>query len=133
MPICQNPECAKELPEGQNYCNEECLKKAIELRKQSKHEKIDVADASIEDVLKFMGIEKANFTKDVAYRHWALFVKFIKDYSGESWDKFVRPRLRSYIGINYRYLSEFLECCLSWGTVKLEDGNVVFGGVPQVA
>jgi hypothetical protein len=131
MNKCQNPECGKELPEGKKYCNQECLKRAIELRKRGKHEVPEVADTSIEKVLKHMGIDKANFTKNVAYRHWELFLKFVRDNSGCSWDEFIRPRLRSFIGINYRYLGEFLECCLAWETMILEDGNLFFVGVPN--
>jgi len=131
MPKCQNPECGKDISEGKNYCNQECLKKAITLRRQSKRQKPEVNDSPIETVLKYMGIDKANFTKNVAYRHWELFIKFVRDSSGRSWDEFIRPRLRSFIGINYRYLGEFLECCLAWETVVLEDGNLLFIGVPN--
>jgi hypothetical protein len=35
MPTCGNPECRKELLEGQNYCNEDCVRKASELRQKS--------------------------------------------------------------------------------------------------
>jgi hypothetical protein len=33
MPTCMNPECNKEAPKGKKYCGEECLKKALELRR----------------------------------------------------------------------------------------------------
>ena len=78
-----------------------------------------------------MGIEKQNFTKNVAYRHWERFVQFIMGNSGKSWSEFVRPRLRSYLGIDFRYIDSYLESCLAWGVVKLENGNVVFVGVPK--
>ena len=35
MTKCQNPECGKELAEGRNYCNEDCVRKASELRHAS--------------------------------------------------------------------------------------------------
>jgi hypothetical protein len=131
MPNCQNPECGKELPEGKKYCNQECLKKAISLRKRGNYKASEAVDSSIETVLKYMGIDKANFTKNVAYRHWELFLKFVRDNSGRSWDGFIRPRLRSFIGVNYRYLGEFLESCLAWETMVLEDGNLFFVGVQK--
>jgi hypothetical protein len=34
MNICKNPECQKEIPNGQNYCNEECLRRYKEIREQ---------------------------------------------------------------------------------------------------
>ena len=88
-------------------------------------------DPSIEAVLKFMGIEKRNFTKDVAYRHWEKFIEFVKHNSGKSWHNFIRPRLRSYVSIDYRYLDDFLESCLSWGIMKLVNGNLTFIGIPE--
>jgi hypothetical protein len=131
MPTCQNPECEKEVAEGKKYCGQECIKKAVALRRQNRQNDSEGSDSSVETVLKYMGIDKANFTKNVAYRHWELFIKFVRDNSGRSWDGFIRPRLRSFIGINYRYLEEFVECCLAWETVVLEDGNLVFIGVPK--
>ena len=130
MPKCRNPECDKEVEEGKNYCNQDCLKRHLEIKAEAKKHPIQI-DPTIEAVLGYMGIEKENFTKDVAYRHWARFIQFIKDNSGKSWDNFLKPRLRSYIGIDYRYLDDFLESCLSWGTVELRNGNAVFIGIPE--
>ena len=36
MKECQNPECGKDIPEGSNYCSEDCLRRHIELKQQSK-------------------------------------------------------------------------------------------------
>jgi hypothetical protein len=36
MKKCQNPECGKDIPEGSNYCGEDCLRRHIELKEQSK-------------------------------------------------------------------------------------------------
>jgi hypothetical protein len=33
---CRNPECGKEIPEGQNYCNEDCLRRHQELKRTAK-------------------------------------------------------------------------------------------------
>jgi hypothetical protein len=32
MNTCRNPECGKEIPDGMNYCNEDCLRKHIEIK-----------------------------------------------------------------------------------------------------
>jgi len=34
MHRCKNPECGKEISEDKAYCNEECLRQAIKLRKR---------------------------------------------------------------------------------------------------
>jgi len=58
-------------------------------------------------------------------------VQFIKENSGKSWSDFVRPRLRSYIGVDFRYLDGYLDSCVAWDIMKLENGNVVFVGLPK--
>jgi hypothetical protein len=35
MNICKNPDCNKRLPDGLNYCNEDCLKKHMEIKEAS--------------------------------------------------------------------------------------------------
>jgi len=135
MPECGNPECRKEIPEGRAYCNEECLKQYYESKRKLKGDVKDVTtldtDPTIEVVLKYIGIEKKNFTKDVAYRHWERFIEFARDNSGKSWSNFIKPRLRSYIGIDHRYIEAFLDSCLAWGVIDLKDGNLFFLGVPK--
>lgn len=121
MPTCHNPECNQQAPEGSKYCGEPCLRKHIALRKPR----------SIEAVLRYIGIEKDNFSKHVAYRHWERFIRFIRDNSGENWDNFLRPRLRSYIGIDYRYINDYLDACIAWGIMKLVNGQLVFIGIPK--
>lgn len=36
MKTCKNPECKKEIPDSLNYCNQECLKRHIEIKKLNK-------------------------------------------------------------------------------------------------
>jgi hypothetical protein len=36
MKTCKNPECGKEIPENLNYCNEQCLRKHLEIKKEAK-------------------------------------------------------------------------------------------------
>jgi len=39
MNRCQNPECGKPVPEGKNYCSEECLKRHLEIKRKEKKRK----------------------------------------------------------------------------------------------
>lgn len=39
MNICQNPECNKEIPEGKNCCDEQCLRRHLEIKKEAKSTK----------------------------------------------------------------------------------------------
>lgn len=36
MNKCQNPECGKEIPDNLEYCNEACLRRHIEIKKETK-------------------------------------------------------------------------------------------------
>ena len=67
----KNPECGKEIPEDKAYCDENCLKRHLEIKKEVRRKQ--ASDPAIEEVLKHMGIEKTNFSKEVAYRHWERF------------------------------------------------------------
>lgn len=39
MHKCKNPECNKSLPEGLNYCNEECLRTHMNIKEKERSEK----------------------------------------------------------------------------------------------
>jgi hypothetical protein len=114
-----------------DFCSKECAQNFKQKQEETKKTFEKKTDTTIEAVLKYIGIEKTNFTKSVAYRHWERFVQFIMENSGKSWNEFVRPRLRSYLGIDFRYIENYLESCLAWGVMKLENGNVVFVGLPK--
>ena len=43
---CINPDCQKELPENKHYCNEECLRKSIDIKKANKKEELTDIDIS---------------------------------------------------------------------------------------
>lgn len=36
MPICENPECRKEVPEDHAYCNGDCLKRHLEIKRKTR-------------------------------------------------------------------------------------------------
>ena len=37
MNKCKNPECGKTIPDNLNYCNEDCLRRHIEIKKEAKN------------------------------------------------------------------------------------------------
>jgi hypothetical protein len=55
--VSKKTRCGKDIPEGKKYCNQECLKRAIALRKHGTNEDCGKTDSSIETVLKYMGID----------------------------------------------------------------------------
>jgi len=36
MPLCENPECKKEVPEDHAYCDGDCLKKHLEIKRETR-------------------------------------------------------------------------------------------------
>lgn len=45
----------------------------------------------------------------------------------------VRPRLRSFIGVDFRYIDGYLHSCCSWDIMRLENGKIIFTGIPKEA
>jgi hypothetical protein len=50
MKNCLNPECNKEINDDKKYCNENCLKRHLELKKQS--EKVLEANNDVSGILR---------------------------------------------------------------------------------
>jgi hypothetical protein len=87
---------------------------------------------NVETVLEYIGVTKDNLRAD-AYNHWYRFIEFCKRNSGKNWKEDIRAKLRSWIGVDFRYLDDYLESCLSWGIMELDDGNLIFKGIPNGA
>lgn len=87
-------------------------------------------DSTIEQILAYIGITHDNVRQD-AYNHWKRFIEFIRDNAPAEWKHNIRPKLRSYIGVDFRYIDDYYECCLSWGIMKSNNGIVNFVGIPN--
>jgi hypothetical protein len=85
---------------------------------------------SIEDILAYIGITHDNVRED-AYNHWLRFIQFIRDNSGKNWKREIRPKLRSWIGVDFRYIDDYHKCYLTWQISKLEEGILYFIGLPD--
>jgi hypothetical protein len=87
---------------------------------------------NIETVLEYIGVTHDNLRAD-AYNHWYRFIDFCKKNSGKNWKNDIRSKLRSWIGVDFRYLDGYLESCLSWEIMELDDGILSFRGIPNDA
>jgi len=85
-------------------------------------------DESLEKVLAYIGITHENVRQD-AYNHWLRFISFIKDRTPDDWKYNIRPKLRSYIGVDFRYIDDYYECCLSWKIIESNNGIVNYLGI----
>lgn len=85
---------------------------------------------SVEEVLGYIGITHDNVRQD-AYNHWQRFIQFMMVNTPADWKQNIRPKLRSYIGVDFRYIDDYYQCCLSWGIIKSHNGIVEFVGIPN--
>lgn len=128
------PNCGKKVPNDKKYCNEKCIREYYsKLGDKSKDipvEHPNKLDADIEEVLDFMEIKQANMRRD-SYNHWHLFVKYCKKFSGKDYENLIALKLRGIIGVNSRFIREYLQTCLAWEIIKIQNGNLIFIGIPK--
>jgi hypothetical protein len=85
---------------------------------------------NIEQIMEYMGVTHDNARVD-AYNHWQRFLEFCRDHNFEDWRHEIRPKLRSYIAVDYRYIDDYLESCIAWDMIELIDGALFFKGIPE--
>ena len=129
-----NPECGKDVPDGKNYCNTFCTRRHIEITNAQRLKKAEArtraGDPAIEAVLDYIGVTPESVRQD-AYEHWRRFIQFVKDRSPASWRNDLRPKLRSWLGVDFRYIDSYFSACLSWGIIELKDGVLHFIGISK--
>jgi hypothetical protein len=84
---------------------------------------------SIEASLEYMGVRRGK-GRDVGYTHWLDFFQIMKKHSGDSEHRII-GLARSYVGIDERYLKQFIHACLEWGTVRESNGHLFYVGLPK--
>lgn len=87
---------------------------------------------TVEMVLSYIGVTRGTTRKD-ACDHWKRFIELVRMRSGKSWYSDLKPKLRSWLGIDYRYIDAYLDSCLSWGVMEMKNGNVFYIGIPENA
>jgi hypothetical protein len=119
MPKCRNPECGKDIPKGLTYCNEDCLRRHIELKKERPQElKNGVKLTSEEDLWLGQGRRK---------RAMETILKLAKELCPIAYKQFAC--LVSYrIGLSLRKITDdYLEVLLEIGLLKRNDNILTIG------
>lgn len=134
MRQCRN-DCGIEISDNLQFCSKECAKEykeKIESRQESSKTKCKDGNNNeiIERILGFIGVTHDNARSD-AYNHWLRFIEFCKRNSGRNWKDDIRPKLRSWIAVDFRYIDDYLDSCISWNIIDLENGILVFKGLPE--
>ena len=110
IPLCKNPECKKEIPEGHAYCDEDCLKRHLELKKLARGE----MNLTQEDDI-WLGQKRRKRAMDIISR-------LAKELCPISHRKFVS--LVSYrTGLSPRKVADdYLEILLDVGILEIKEG-----------
>jgi hypothetical protein len=112
MPVCENPECGKEIPEDRAYCNEDCLRRHLELKRLARG---GMNLAQEEDI--WLGQRRRRRAMDVISR-------LAKELCPMPQGRFVS--LVSYrTGLSRRKVADdYLVILLDVGILKVNEGNL---------
>ena len=89
-----------------------------------------MSEQNVEDILAHIGITRENVRHD-AYNHWYKFIEFCKKNSGKDWKDDIRPKLRSWVGLDFKYIDDYQKSCLAWKILELNEGHQIFKGIPK--
>ena len=112
MPLCENPECQKEVPEDHTYCDENCLRRHLELKKLSRSE----MNLAHEDDI-WLGQSRRRRAMEVISR-------LAKKLCPMPYRKFVS--MASYLtGLSRRKVADdYLVVLLDVGILEIKEGNL---------
>lgn len=88
MNKCQNPECQKEISENKKYCNEECLKKHLEIKKEKPKliQLIKYTEAGINEISDICDIFGFKHTEgSIVGSHNATILGYLRQQQEESY------------------------------------------------
>lgn len=88
-------------------------------------------EPDIEEVLAYMELASNKTGKKIAYQHWYDFIRMAKKYSGELWRERVRLLMRSAVNVDFRYIDDYKDTCVAYGTIRIKDDKIVYVGIPK--
>jgi hypothetical protein len=137
---CQNPECSKQVPKGKKYCNQNCLERHLEIKREEKF-KIAFPESSrlleretdLGRIYAFLGFDKIT---DRRLQVKADIMKKVLSYCSE-WkngnEKQWTDKLANRTCVSTRKIREdYIDPLVSEGILeKTSDGNIRFTGLPM--
>ena len=137
MKKCRNPECGKEIPEGLNYCNQECLRRHIELKKEAKFREACPESAKIlennannesnRNTVKLVSEESNWLGQDRRKRAMATILKLAKELCPISYKHFACT-VSYRTGLSLRKITDdYLEVLIELGLLKRNDNILILG------
>ena len=137
---CQNPDCCKEVPEGKKYCNQTCLERHIEIKKEEKFKiacpesaRLLKRETNLSKIYAFLGFDRIN---DKRLQVKADIMKKVLSYCSE-WksgnEKQWVDKLATRTCVSTRKIREdYIDPLISEGILeKTSAGNIRFIGLPK--
>jgi|SRR5208337_1962651 len=84
---------------------------------------------SVEQALIFMGVRHGT-GREVAYQHWFDFLRLMQLHDGGE-QEYLLSLARSYVGVDERYVKQYLKSAIAWGTLRVEAGKIFYVGKPR--
>jgi len=110
IPLCENPECKKEVPEDKAYCDEYCLRRHLELKRLERGEAILTHEDDI-----WLGQRRRRRAMEIISR-------LAKELCPMSHRIFV-SQVSYRTGLSRRKVADdYLETLLDVGILKVEEG-----------
>jgi hypothetical protein len=86
-------------------------------------------DTNIEQALAYMGVRHGT-GREIGYQHWFNILALVKQREGEKEEELI-SLARSFVGVDERYLRQYLKSCKAWGTIRVDDGRIYYVGLPK--
>ena len=128
MPNCQNPECQKEIPENRKYCNENCLKRYFELKKEQRQQKSSEYKNEHEQGIQtdaLLGTNSEWVGQDRAKNTMNIILKICIELCPRAKDALI-AYLRYRTGLSWRKIEEdYFRTLSKIGALRVDSENVV--------
>lgn len=123
MHKCKNPECNKEIPDNHKYCSQDCLKRAIEIRKEQKGKTEEISqDKAITEVIRFLGRDK-DIKADYRQDHLSKILNYLHQQQTEEL-KLTLSKLALFVGIDYTHIKRnYVDGLVAFGILEVAHGS----------
>jgi len=137
---CQNPDCCKEVPEGKKYCNQTCLERHIEIKKEEKFKiacpelsRLLKRETNLSKIYAFLGFDRINDKRlQVKADIMKKVLSYCSDWKSGNEKQWV-DKLATRTCVSTRKMREdYIDPLVSEGILeKTSEGNIRFIGLPK--
>jgi len=81
----------------------------------------------VNEIIIYINLDSDN--KKIGLRQWQRAVSFLIQNIGQPYNR-THTLMRSYVGINYRYIDEYIEVLKEWGVLTVRNGMIESLAIP---